>query len=934
MRKSDELESLVQQLTVTGKVTDSKTGDAIPGVNIVVQGTTAGAITDGNGSYSINVPGPNSVLVFSFISYISQSIIVSNQSVINVALIEEVTALEEVVVIGYGTQRKVNLTGSVSSVGAAEITKRPAINVQNLLQGKVTGLQVTQSSGLPGADDAMLRIRGVGTFSSAGSDPLVLIDGVKGNMNNLNPNDIETVSVLKDAASSAIYGARAANGVILITTKRGIAQDLSITYNVTVDAQKATRLPKLLTNSADYMQYFNEANIRAGMLPYFTQEQIDGFRNNPNDPVNYPNFDWIDHSFHTALTQTHHLSVNGGNDKTVFNLTVGYADQGGVTGIFDFEKYNIGLSVDTKVKDWITIGGTIQTVKKDILQSNMSDQQYVLGIYGSAPNYTPTMTLPDGTTGFVARYSAAIGEWTVRNPDAISASGYFRDQAYNVSPQLYTNIKIIKDLTWLTKGAITFDNRFTKRFEHESNCYYFNNGTFSHNNSPEGLGVRDNMYQELLTTFYSTLNYHKVFNAIHNFNILACFNQETYYYRQLGGTKITFPTYTMQELNAGSATGQTTSGTANEWAIQSIFGRLTYDYNGKYMVEANARYDGTSRIAPDTRWGFFPSVSAGWRLSEESFLKQYSWMDNLKLRASWGQLGNQNVGNYPYQDVLSSTSYPFSTLAPGQARTRLVDKTLKWETTSVTDLGIDISVKNGLFSLTADWFNKITDDILYGIPVPASVGLSSPTVNGGKMKNTGFEFELGHRNKIGEFDYNISFNLSSYKNEVLNIIIPTYGNTTIQKGQPYNSFYLIEWIGIFQNQGEIDAGPKHPYNPKPGDLKYKDQLTVDTNGDGIMDATDNIIDSKDRVVVPGAYPKFYYGGSINVSWKNFDLSAFLQGVEGPKILWRRYRSIWLSTIFTGFSSYIGLYQKNVDPDQSFQYNTSYASAGLSARLWY
>ncbi len=329
-----------QQRRVTGTITDSKTGDALPGVNVVIQGTVTGTITDANGSYSINVPGPASVLTFSFLGYISQSITVGNQSVVNVSFVEEVTALEEVVVVGYGTQAKINLTGSVGAVRGSEITKRPVPNVQNLLAGKVSGLQVVQRGGEPGNDVGNMRIRGIGTFSSAGNNPLILIDGVEGNISYLDPDNIENVSVLKDAASASIYGARAANGVILITTKRGKAGDISVEYHVAVEAQNPTRLPDLLYNSAQYMQYWNEANIRAGMVAYFTQAEIDAFKNNTNDPIRYPNFNWIDHCYKTGFVQNHHLSVNGGNEKTQFNLSAGFLDQSGVVDLFAYRRYN------------------------------------------------------------------------------------------------------------------------------------------------------------------------------------------------------------------------------------------------------------------------------------------------------------------------------------------------------------------------------------------------------------------------------------------------------------------------------------------------------------------------------------------------------------------------------------------------------------------
>lgn len=859
------------QSKISGTIKDQD-GAPVAGASVKIKGKPGGAQTDLSGRFTIEAEA-NDVLVISAIGYAEKEITVGAGLDYNVSLDKQYSELDQVVVVGYGTQKKVNLTGSISTVGSVELNKRPVSNVSNLLQGKVAGLQVSQAEGKPGMESNTLRIRGTGTFSSAGSSPLVLIDGITGDINNLDPNDVESVSVLKDAASSSIYGARAANGVILITTKKGRSGLISVEYSGNVQAQKATRLPKLLSNSADYLMYWNEGRIRAGFLPYFTDEEIEAYRSHPNDPVHYPNYNWIDESFRTATVQNHYLNVRGGSEKTTFSLSLGYLDQGGIISIYDYQKYNLLVSVESKVKDWFTLGGQIQFVKKDIRTSTWDNTigYSILDIYGSAPNYTPTMTLPDGTTGYVARYSSAIGEWTVRNPEAQDVSGSFKQNHYNVVPQVYTNIKLAKNLSWYTKGAISFDDDFSKNHEVAVNNYYFKDGSFAHNNSPQRLGVRDNYYQNMLTTFYSTLNYRRVFNDIHNVNVLVGYNQEYNFYRQLGGTKVTFPTDGLQELNAGSSLGQTTSGTANEWGIQSFFGRVTYDFKSKYLFEANARYDGTSRISADNRWGFFPSVSAGWRVSEESFMKNVSWIQNLKLRGSWGQLGNQNVGNYPYQAVLNTTSYPFSSAYPGVINSRMVDPSLKWETTTMTDFGIDLSIKGGLFTATFDWFNKVTDDILYQVPVPASIGLSAPTVNYGKMKNTGYEIEVGHGKQIGDFGYNVSLNFSSVKNEVLRILAPSYGKFTVQEGLPFNSLYMIEWIGIFQNQDEIDKSPEQQFNPKPGDLKFKDQ-----NGD-------NVIDAKDRVVVPGAYPKFIYGGTINLTWKNFDLNAFFQGVQGQKI---------------------------------------------------
>lgn len=366
--------------SISGSVNDENS-NPVPGATVKVRGKSGGTQTDASGRFGIEA-NENDVLEITAVGYTPAEVVISNASSYTIVLQRAVSEMEQVVVVGYGTQKKVNLTGSVSYIGGAELTKRPVANVQNLLQGKIPGMQVTQSSGKPGDDNAQFRIRGIGTFSSAGSDPLVLIDGVRGDMSNLNPDDVESVSVLKDAASAAIYGARAANGVILVTTKRGKSRDISIQYHGNFLAQKATRLPKLLTNSADYMEYWNQANIRTGLVPYFSQQTIDAFRNN-NDPVKYPNFNWVDHIFNPGYGQNHHISVNGGSEKTTFNLSMGFLDQDGIIKIYNTRKYNLLFSVDSKIKDWITIGGNVQLAKKDIRQDNFGDNDYVMSAYSA-----------------------------------------------------------------------------------------------------------------------------------------------------------------------------------------------------------------------------------------------------------------------------------------------------------------------------------------------------------------------------------------------------------------------------------------------------------------------------------------------------------------------------------------------------------------------
>lgn len=853
---------------ITGTITNHRR-EPLAGVSITVKGTSTGTTTNELGSFRLDVPDANPVLVISYTGYSPQEVLVGNQNNISLSLQPLESKLDEVVVVGYGTQRKINLTGSVSSVSGTELTKRPVTNVENLLQGKVAGLQVIQSSGEPGRDNATLRIRGLGTFSSAGSSPLVLINGIQGTLYGLNPEDIESISVLKDAASASIYGARAANGVILVTTKQGRSGDMNIEYSANYQMQQPTRMPEFVTNSADFMTFWNQANQRANDINYFKQAEIDAFRN-ATDRLKYPNFNWVDEMIGKGNAHNHHLSLNGGNEKTNFNFSLGYLDQAGLNKAFDFQRYNMMLSVNSKLNRIVTFGANIISNYQDRVEPVMGSSEFMLLAYTAGPNYRPYLN--DGSGRWTWRYNNAA--WHNRNPVSAMSYGNIRHKTYSVSGQAYVDINLTKDLVFGIKGAVNSDEEFDKHHEHAVPSYFYSDNTLAAQSTPYATGVRDWNRRTILTTFYSTLNYTKTIAKDHGIKVLLGYSQESYNRRFLEGRRPNFPTPTLSELAAGASNGQTLNGSSEAWAIQSLLGRLNYDFKSKYLLEGNFRYDGSSRIAEDHRWGLFPSVSAGWRLSEENFMQDFAWIDELKLRASWGKLGNQNIGFYPYQDILSVNGYSFgSTVEQGVAVTRLTDKTLKWETTAVTDFGFDLSMKRGLISITADWFNKITDDILYAIEIPASIGLSSPTVNYAKMKNTGFEFEVGHRHTIAGIKYSASLNLTKFNNEVMRVRAPSFPDQRIiREGLPWGSYYLTEWIGIFQSQEDIDKSPKHPFNPKPGDLKFKDQNN------------DNVIDSKDRIVVDGAFPKFYYGGSLNLAWKNFDLNSFFQGVHGQKFI--------------------------------------------------
>ncbi len=730
---------------ITGKVSNER-GDPLSGVTIQVRGAKTSTISNADGSFSINVPGNSRTLIFSYVGMQKQEVSVSeNNSNVLVQLIALESSLEDVVVVGYGTQKKVNLTGSVGSVTGKELAKRPAPNVQNLLQGRVAGLDVVQSTGQPGRDNASILVRGQGSFG-ASSAPLILVDGVIGTINNLSAEDIADVSVLKDAASASIYGARAANGVILITTKKGRKGQNTVEYSANTGVSQATILPDLIYNSVQYMEMRNQAAIRFGQPAFYTAEQIDWYRN-PTDKEQYPNFNWMDYSFKKAGSVNHHLGFSGGSEKTNFNLSLNYLQQDGILEKNDYKRYNGLFDFSTQVHDRVTIGANVNFSYQEIIQPWLTNDDLVLIVYHSAPTYGPY--LPDGSGRVTS--AAFPGESAgQRSLSAVINNGAQTTKAYNVNTQAYANVDILKGLQWQVKGAFTFYNEDYRNHQFGVPSYYFHpdaNGEYIQydNGAPGFLGVNQTMSQSLTKTFYSTLNYATEIATNHNLKALLGYEQQNNRSPFLSGSRRNFPNNSLIELNAGAASGQTTGGNMTEWALQSYFGRINYDFNGKYLLEANARYDGTSRVHPDNRWGLFSAVSAGWRISQEQFMKSaLPAVTNLKLRASLGTLGNQEIGNYPYQDILDITAYPFAgNLNSGAGISRLRDRNLKWETTKVTDFGLDFDIKNGLFGATVDWYNKQTTGILtQRQDVPASVGLSAPITNAGSMQNKGWEFEL------------------------------------------------------------------------------------------------------------------------------------------------------------------------------------------------
>ena len=885
--KQDAVTIMQQQnLKVSGVVTD-EAGEPLIGVSVLVKGTTLGNITDLNGRFSLDVP-EGSILEISYIGYKTQSIKAQREPM-NIVLKEDAQKLDEVVVVGFGTQKKVNLTGSVSAVTGDDISKRPVANAAILLQGQIPGLRVNQGLGQPGGEGTSFRIRGQGTFSSAGSDPLILINGVPGSMTNLDPSVIESVSVLKDAASAAIYGARAANGVILVTTKQGAVGDkVHISYHGNVGLHTPTKLYDRVTNSVEYMELANLAWKNSGTGKQYTQDQINLYRNNVGDPQ-YPNFDWQDYMFRTAVVQTHNLSMAGSTEKTTYNVALNFVDQPGTMRGFKYRKYNATIDLTARITNFIKVGTYANLMYGETEQPRQGQNDAFLSTLSQAPTYMPW--LPDDGTG-IRRWTSSAYSFESHNknmPAIIGDNAMKRDNNFDINAQLWLEINLAKGLTWYTKGAARLQSNKSKDWRGSTTYTYdYHTGERSSELDKGGLGLSVGDGRRFYTNLYSYLKYDlSLVDNAHNFSLMVGYNQESEKYETLNAYRKDFA-FDLPVLNAGGTADWSNSGGEEEWAIQSLFGRFNYDFKERYLFEANMRYDGTSRISDENRWGVFPSFSVAWRATEEEFIKNLNlnWLNNFKLRGSWGQLGNQNIGLYPYQAMISGVDdYPFTKTSDGviigDQQTAYANRNIKWETTTITDIGFDLQVFDGL-SVTFDWYKKTTDDILRSSQVSSLLGLSAPTVNNGSVENKGIEVALNYANMVKGgtfrgFRYNAGVYFDRSRNKLTEFGAEEIGSYSIKReGLPYDEYYMLECIGVFADQAEINASPKQfNDNTQPGDLKYKDISGPDGKPDGV-------IDNYDRRTFSGRFPGFEYGINASATWKGFDLSLIGQGVADKK----------------------------------------------------
>lgn len=840
-----------QQKIVSGKVADVG-GQPLPGVTVLVKGTTNGTVTGTDGIYSIsNIPS-EATLVFSFMGMRSQEIIVGTQTTINVTLAADVIGIEEVVAVGYGTQKKVNLTGSVYAVSGKDIAKRQVGQTSMVLQGVIPGVTVTQTSGQPGYDGGIIRIRGIGTLGD--SNPLILVDNVESGINNIDPNIIESISVLKDAASASIYGSRAANGVILITTKRA-KEGFSVDYSNYFGVQEPTNLRNKV-NAVSHMEMMNTATTNAGISPIFNTELIANYPSlHASDPVNYPDTDWQKEAYiNNGFTQNHFLNLSGGTDRLKFLAAFGYYNQEGIINNTDFERFTFRLNSDIKFSEKFTAHIDMFLRQMNVEEPGEEIQQIFQWISVNHPIEPVYNSYGYAATTLGANALALIDKSGYRQtltPSATLNLGF----DYHITDHLSLSFNYAPHL-WITNQK--------------------NYWTIVNTYRPDGSNVilraaKGSLYQQnshnINNNLRAILNFDKSF-AEHNVKMLAGFSQEDLSNRWFGAYRDVYTMPQFDVLNAGSTVNQQASGTGYDWALRSLFGRVNYGFADKYLFEANIRYDGSSRFATGHKYGVFPSISAGWRISEEKFWSPVEdVIGNFKIRASWGQLGNQNIGVYPFDTFYQPVTFVFNNRSvDGRVLTTLPNYEISWETTKMTDFGIDMTLFNKL-SLSFDYYIKNTSGILLRLDVPKFIGLAAPYQNAGEVRNAGWDFSLNYSGKKNDFSYDLNFVLSDVKNEIIDLHgIEVLGMIVNHEGFPMNSIYGYEAIGYFQNEGDITNSPTQFGRVIPGSIKYKNM-----NDDGVINADD-------RKIIGNTIPRYTFGFNTNLSWKNFDMDILLQGV--------------------------------------------------------
>jgi len=867
----------MQQQLVTGKVTDSQTGDAMPGVNIVVKGTTIGTMTDASGKYSLAVSGQNPVLVFSFIGYGTIEVPFAGKSVIDAALVSESQNLEEVVVVGYGTQRKATLTGSVTSVAAKELKASPSLNVSNAIGGLMTGVITKMTTGEPGRDNPLIMIRGRNTTGD--NSPLVVVDGIQGvsGWERINSNDIESISVLKDA-SAAIYGARAANGVILITTKRGSLGKPVINYSFNQAITQPTRIPKM-ASSADFAGYVNQLDVQAGQTPRYSDAEIALFRAG-TDP-NYINEDWYGKVLKKSSFQSqHNMNVRGGSENIKYSVSGSYTDEGSIfkNGSLKFKTYSLRSNVDAQINKNLKVGFDLNGSLYDGNYPAYSVSSTFIGLkqipfvpvfwpnglpsagieYGDNPGVMGTSLTGNENTKTYRYLAKSSFDLTIPWVKGLGVDGYFA----------YSN-NIVVDKNWQTPWTVYDYNKLTDTYI-----------------SKLGGGILLPQLTQSFNGSTSTLVNLRIKYAIkindHNLSTFIAAEQSDGISSNFNAFRKNYISTTIDEMFAGSLVDQSTGGGRSESGRKNLFGRLSYGFQEKYLLDFNFRYDGSSNFPKGKRFGFFPGASIAWRISQENFMKNnVSFIDNLKLRASVGKIGNDNIS--AFQDLrlytLGNTGMSFGSTpvaTSGLVAGVTPNSNITWEVGTTANIGMDASFWNGLLGFTVDVFKQTRSNILAtrDLAVPVYTGLSLPNENIGIIVNKGIELELNHTKVMGDFSWRVAGNVSYSHNNVVDISeAQNVAEWKKAEGHVLGATTYYHALGIFRTQAEVDAVPIYP-GTKVGELQYEDK-----DGDGKITANDMYTMDKTSI------PEIVFGFNFSVNYKDFSLWA---NFAGAGRVWQYY----------------------------------------------
>lgn len=862
--------AFAQERTITGTVTSQESGSPLVGVSIKTRDGSGRVVTSANGTYSLKVSAKATALEFTYVGFLTKTIPLGNSTVINVALSVETQELTEVVLVGYGSQKKASLTGSQGSVSSKDIENTPILNAQQGLQGRVAGVQVTQSSGTPGGG-ININIRGTGSISGS-NQPLYIVDGIPintgsytqvgtgGQLTNaladINPSDIESMEILKDAASTAIYGSRGANGVVLINTKRGANQATKIGVNVYSGFQEVAKTIPVLTGP-QYIELMNEAVLnRRG--PGNNYNSLTGLSADPNA---YPSTNWQNEIFSSAAITNYELTARGGNDKTKFLVSGGLFDQKGIVIGTDFKRYSGRINLDNQATDKLKL--SLSTSFSNSVNNRVNNDNNIYGVVSAA--FLLGSHVP------VYNANGTYGKDPLSSVDNPIAQAKENDILYTSNRLLATGsaeYEFIPSLTFKTTLSLDYFSSKDRTFS----------SSLTNSGSGSGGAASEGQNQEINYVFDNVLTYSKVFNNRHTLNVLGGFSYQESNYENIFAAATGFPGNDIRRLSAGSVrTTATSGGTSN--ALESYFTRLNYAFKGKYIFQLSARLDGSSRFGAEKRYGFFPAISGAWRISEESFLKNVNSISDLKIRASYGIVGNQEIGNFTSLALVGGGANYLQN--PGLIPTQLGNVNLTWENTANLDLGLDLGLFKNRLVFTFDAYHRKTTDLLLAKPLVGSSGFTTIQSNIGKTENKGLEFGLtGKVVDKTDFSWSANFNLSLNRNKIIELSGNAYAAgfaSWVQVGQPLGAFRGYKVAGIFQSAAEIAAAPKHTVTASPltstapGDVRF-----VDINGDGV-------ITSDDQDIIGQGSPTYWGGFTNNFKYKNLDLSVFLQYQGGNQI---------------------------------------------------